>query len=195
MCVNAGFCLLDVCVFVLNDSLSCRYFRLTTVEQHMKVAFSKVLRHTKKNPSNPKDKSTSIRYLKGHGPLGTHHAGQKGEVIFRVHNKDKLSFVYFSQTGFPFSQSPTDWYWSAMCSIHSKLSLWGKFFLPLWPTQVCQHYEVHNPHHYWLMITSDLCDVWTLQWPMTCMRSRLRILKTRCDAPLNCMTFTSSNGE
>uniref|UniRef100_A0A8C8HG27 DUF3504 domain-containing protein n=1 Tax=Oncorhynchus tshawytscha TaxID=74940 RepID=A0A8C8HG27_ONCTS len=54
-----------------------KYFRLTTVEQHMKVAFSKVLRHTKKNPSNPKDKSTSIRYLKGHGPLGTHHAGQK----------------------------------------------------------------------------------------------------------------------
>ncbi|CAB1315373.1 unnamed protein product [Coregonus sp. 'balchen'] len=47
------------------------------LEQHMKVAFSKVLRHTKKNPSNPKDKSTSIRYLKGHGPLGTHHAGQK----------------------------------------------------------------------------------------------------------------------
>ncbi|XP_024283577.1 transcriptional regulator QRICH1 [Oncorhynchus tshawytscha] len=54
-----------------------KYFHLTTVEQHLKVAFSKVLRHTKKNPSNPKDKSTSIRYLKGYGPLGTHHAGQK----------------------------------------------------------------------------------------------------------------------
>eukprot|EP00063_Salmo_salar_P048295 XP_014023130.1 PREDICTED: glutamine-rich protein 1-like [Salmo salar] len=54
-----------------------KYFHLTTVEQHLKVAFSKVLRHTKKNPSNPKDKSTSIRYLKGHGSLGTHHAGQK----------------------------------------------------------------------------------------------------------------------
>lgn len=52
-----------------------RYFHLTTVEQHMKVAFSKVLRHTKKNPTNPKDKSTSIRYLKGVGP---HHVGQKG---------------------------------------------------------------------------------------------------------------------
>ncbi|XP_051967206.1 transcriptional regulator QRICH1-like isoform X1 [Xyrauchen texanus] len=51
-----------------------KYFHLTTVEQHMKVAFSKVLRHTKKNPSNPKDKSTSIRYLKG---LGPHHVGQK----------------------------------------------------------------------------------------------------------------------
>uniref|UniRef100_A0A672SYD9 Glutamine-rich protein 1-like n=1 Tax=Sinocyclocheilus grahami TaxID=75366 RepID=A0A672SYD9_SINGR len=50
------------------------FFHLTTVEQHMKVAFSKVLRHTKKNPSNPKDKSTSIRYLKGVGP---HHVGQK----------------------------------------------------------------------------------------------------------------------
>uniref|UniRef100_A0A673NFE5 Glutamine-rich protein 1-like n=1 Tax=Sinocyclocheilus rhinocerous TaxID=307959 RepID=A0A673NFE5_9TELE len=51
-----------------------KYFHLTTVEQHMKVAFSKVLRHTKKNPINPKDKSTSIRYLKGVGP---HHVGQK----------------------------------------------------------------------------------------------------------------------
>uniref|UniRef100_A0A667YAW2 Glutamine-rich 1 n=1 Tax=Myripristis murdjan TaxID=586833 RepID=A0A667YAW2_9TELE len=51
-----------------------KYFRLTTVEQHMKVAFSKVLRHTKKNPSNPKDKTTSIRFLRGHGP---HNTGQK----------------------------------------------------------------------------------------------------------------------
>ncbi|XP_023675053.2 transcriptional regulator QRICH1 isoform X2 [Paramormyrops kingsleyae] len=51
-----------------------KYFQLKTVEQHMKVAFSKVLRHTKKNPSNPKDKSTSIRYLKG---VGLHHVGQK----------------------------------------------------------------------------------------------------------------------
>ncbi|XP_076132081.1 transcriptional regulator QRICH1-like isoform X1 [Alosa pseudoharengus] len=51
-----------------------KYFQLKTVDQHMKVAFSKVLRHTKKNPSNPKDKSTSIRYLKGAGP---HHLGQK----------------------------------------------------------------------------------------------------------------------
>ncbi|XP_041945774.1 glutamine-rich protein 1-like isoform X1 [Alosa sapidissima] len=51
-----------------------KYFQLTTVEQHMKVAFSKVLRHTKKNPSNHKDKSTTIRYLKGSGP---HHLGQK----------------------------------------------------------------------------------------------------------------------
>ncbi|MGH0177463.1 UNVERIFIED_CONTAM: hypothetical protein FKN15_012109 [Acipenser sinensis] len=48
-----------------------KYFLLKTVDQHMKVAFSKVLRHTKKNPSNPKDKSTSIRYLKG---AGMHHA-------------------------------------------------------------------------------------------------------------------------
>lgn len=55
-----------------------RYFQLTTVEQHMKVAFSKVLRHTKKNPSNHKDKSTTIRYLKGSGP---HHLGQKGEHL------------------------------------------------------------------------------------------------------------------
>ncbi|KAJ8257377.1 hypothetical protein GJAV_G00184950 [Gymnothorax javanicus] len=51
-----------------------KYFQLKTVDQHMKVAFSKMLRHTKKNPSNPKDKSTSIRYLKG---AGLQHVGQK----------------------------------------------------------------------------------------------------------------------
>ena len=52
-----------------------KYFLLKTVDQHMKLAFSKVLRQTKKNPSNPKDKSTSIRYLKA---LGIHQTGQKG---------------------------------------------------------------------------------------------------------------------
>ncbi|XP_028309526.1 glutamine-rich protein 1-like isoform X2 [Gouania willdenowi] len=41
-----------------------KYFHLKTVAQHLKVAFSKVLRHTRKSPNNPKDKSTSIRYLK-----------------------------------------------------------------------------------------------------------------------------------
>ncbi|XP_074054014.1 transcriptional regulator QRICH1 [Macrotis lagotis] len=51
-----------------------KYFLLKTVDQHMKLAFSKVLRQTKKNPSNPKDKSTSIRYLKA---LGIHQTGQK----------------------------------------------------------------------------------------------------------------------
>ncbi|XP_048878356.1 transcriptional regulator QRICH1-like isoform X2 [Brienomyrus brachyistius] len=54
-----------------------KYFQLMTVEQHMKVAFSKVLRHTKKNPSNPKDKSTTIRYLKG---VGLHQVGQKDDM-------------------------------------------------------------------------------------------------------------------
>ncbi|KAK9528999.1 hypothetical protein VZT92_013119 [Zoarces viviparus] len=52
-----------------------KHFHLTTPEQHMKVAFSKVLRHTKKNPANAKDKATSIRLLKGQGP---NSAGQKG---------------------------------------------------------------------------------------------------------------------
>ncbi|XP_071349864.1 transcriptional regulator QRICH1-like [Trachinotus anak] len=52
-----------------------KYFHLITVEQHMKVAFSKVLRHTRKNPTNAKDKATSIRLLKGQGP---HSAAQKG---------------------------------------------------------------------------------------------------------------------
>ncbi|EHB14794.1 Glutamine-rich protein 1 [Heterocephalus glaber] len=51
-----------------------KYFLLKTVDQHVKLAFSKVLRQTKKNPSNPKDKSTSIRYLKA---LGIHQTGQK----------------------------------------------------------------------------------------------------------------------
>ncbi|NP_001084516.1 glutamine-rich 1 L homeolog [Xenopus laevis] len=51
-----------------------KYFLLKTVDQHIKLAFSKVLRQTKKNPSNPKDKSTSIRYLKA---LGIHQAGQQ----------------------------------------------------------------------------------------------------------------------
>ncbi|PWA31664.1 hypothetical protein CCH79_00006679 [Gambusia affinis] len=41
-----------------------KYFHLKTVDQHLKLAFSKVLRHTRKSPNNPKDKSTSIRYLK-----------------------------------------------------------------------------------------------------------------------------------
>ncbi|XP_042195437.1 transcriptional regulator QRICH1 isoform X3 [Callorhinchus milii] len=51
-----------------------KYFLLKSVEQHMKLAFSKVVRQTKKNPVNPKDKSTSIRYLKA---LGLHPTGQK----------------------------------------------------------------------------------------------------------------------
>lgn len=44
---------------------SHRCFRLLTLEQHLKVAFSKVLRHTRKNPTNAKDKATTIRLLKG----------------------------------------------------------------------------------------------------------------------------------
>ncbi|XP_041805279.1 glutamine-rich protein 1-like isoform X2 [Chelmon rostratus] len=52
-----------------------KHFRLTTPEQHLKVAFTKVLRNTRKNPANAKDKATSIRLLKGQGP---HSAGQKG---------------------------------------------------------------------------------------------------------------------
>uniref|UniRef100_A0A671YK41 Glutamine-rich 1 n=1 Tax=Sparus aurata TaxID=8175 RepID=A0A671YK41_SPAAU len=51
-----------------------KHFRLTTPEQHLKVAFTKVLRHTRKNPANVKDKATSIRLLKGQGA----HSGQKG---------------------------------------------------------------------------------------------------------------------
>lgn len=52
-----------------------RYFHLKTVDQHLKVAFSKVLRHTRKSANNPKDKSTSIRYLKS----TERFIGQKGK--------------------------------------------------------------------------------------------------------------------
>uniref|UniRef100_A0A1A8FY24 Glutamine-rich 1 n=1 Tax=Nothobranchius korthausae TaxID=1143690 RepID=A0A1A8FY24_9TELE len=52
-----------------------KYFRLTTPEQHMKVAFSKVLRHTRKNPTNAKDKATSIRLLKTQSQHGAGHKG------------------------------------------------------------------------------------------------------------------------
>ncbi|XP_055503865.1 transcriptional regulator QRICH1-like isoform X2 [Leucoraja erinacea] len=54
-----------------------KYFLLKSVEQHMKLAFTKVVRQTKKNPVNPKDKSTSIRYLKA---LGLHQTGQKDDM-------------------------------------------------------------------------------------------------------------------
>lgn len=62
--------------YILNVSFISyhRHFRLTTPEQHLKVAFTKVLRHTRKNPANVKDKATSIRLLKGQGA----HSGQKG---------------------------------------------------------------------------------------------------------------------
>uniref|UniRef100_A0A3B5R0W5 Glutamine-rich 1 n=1 Tax=Xiphophorus maculatus TaxID=8083 RepID=A0A3B5R0W5_XIPMA len=52
-----------------------KYFRLITPEHHMKVAFSKVLRHSRKNPTNAKDKATSIRLLK---VQSQHTSGQKG---------------------------------------------------------------------------------------------------------------------
>lgn len=52
-----------------------KYFHLITPEQHMKIAFSKVLRHARKNPGNVKDKATSIRLLKGPGLIS---AGVKG---------------------------------------------------------------------------------------------------------------------
>uniref|UniRef100_A0A8B9LE65 Glutamine rich 1 n=1 Tax=Astyanax mexicanus TaxID=7994 RepID=A0A8B9LE65_ASTMX len=51
-----------------------KYFHLKTVDQHLKVAFTKVLRHSKKNPSNSKDRSTCIRYLKG---IANYQIGQK----------------------------------------------------------------------------------------------------------------------
>lgn len=67
-----------------------RYFHLKTVEQHLKVAFSKVLRHTRKSPNNPKDKSTSIRYLKS----TERFIGQKGtQACDFVFKEGTSSFV------------------------------------------------------------------------------------------------------
>lgn len=60
---------------ISHSWFSRRYFNLQTVDQHLRVAFTNVLRYTKKNPSNPKDKVTSIRYLKG---LVQHQGDQKG---------------------------------------------------------------------------------------------------------------------
>lgn len=72
----------------LNFFTCPRYFRLTTPEQHLKVAFTKVLRHTRKNPTNAKDKTTSIRLLKGQ-----HGAGQKGAKCSVVGIRDPVLFV------------------------------------------------------------------------------------------------------
>ncbi|XP_053480632.1 transcriptional regulator QRICH1-like isoform X2 [Ictalurus furcatus] len=55
--------LLNTLMFFSTNSL--RYFNLKTVDEHLKVAFTNVLRHTKKNPFNPKDKVTSIHYVRG----------------------------------------------------------------------------------------------------------------------------------
>ncbi|XP_034022408.1 glutamine-rich protein 1-like [Thalassophryne amazonica] len=63
-----------------------KYFHLITPEQHMKVAFSKVLRNCKKNLSSTKEKTTSIRLLKPQIPQS---AVQKGTVnIFEEQVED-----------------------------------------------------------------------------------------------------------
>ncbi|XP_078465586.1 transcriptional regulator QRICH1 isoform X1 [Lampetra planeri] len=51
-----------------------KYFMLKTVEQHAKLAFSRVLKQTKKNPNSVKDRTASIRYLRNYGQI---QAGQK----------------------------------------------------------------------------------------------------------------------
>ncbi|XP_066499225.1 transcriptional regulator QRICH1-like [Hoplias malabaricus] len=51
-----------------------KYFLFKTVDEHLKVAFTRVLRHTKKSSVNPKDRNTCIRYLKG---IGQYQVGQK----------------------------------------------------------------------------------------------------------------------
>uniref|UniRef100_A0A3Q3XCJ1 Uncharacterized protein n=1 Tax=Mola mola TaxID=94237 RepID=A0A3Q3XCJ1_MOLML len=84
-----------------------KHFHLTTPEQHMKVAFTKVLRHTRKNPTTAKDKATSIRLLKGQS---LHSAAQKGAQqsshhILKILCAAPLSFMIFiSSNGDP--QSP-----------------------------------------------------------------------------------------
>lgn len=68
----------------MGSNICSRYFHLITPEQHMKVAFSKVLRHTRKNPTNSKDKATSIRFLKIQSQQS---AGQKGAQNSNFHTK------------------------------------------------------------------------------------------------------------
>lgn len=111
-----------------------------TAEQHMNVAFSKVLRHTRKNPANAKDKATSIRLLKGQGPQS---AGQKGAQ-------------------------------------YSKPNVGGS------------HAMSHRLGQQKFLVL--MCCL-LFQELTTCMTSRLRIQRILFAAPLNFMTFISSNGE
>uniref|UniRef100_A0A8C4QLQ1 Glutamine-rich 1 n=1 Tax=Eptatretus burgeri TaxID=7764 RepID=A0A8C4QLQ1_EPTBU len=55
-----------------------KYFMLKTVEQHSKLAFSRVLKQTKKNPNSVKDRTASIRYLRNYGQI---QAGQKSTQL------------------------------------------------------------------------------------------------------------------
>lgn len=122
-----------------------RYFHLKTVDQHLKVAFSKVLRHTRKSPNNPKDKSTSIRYLKS----TERFIGQKGKsmlglhlcCISHSHSKDKLMetvwtlFFLFSDRWYVLRAAWGPWEPTAV----PHQTLW---FLPLQMVNT-KHYEGH----------------------------------------------------
>lgn len=82
-----------------------RYFHLKTVDQHLKVAFSKVLRHTRKSPNNPKDKSTSIRYLKS----TERFIGQKGKRVHGLNwHSDGLNPAFKDSEGLFSLPSVTD---------------------------------------------------------------------------------------
>lgn len=59
----------------------------------MKVAFSKVLRHTRKNPTNTKDKATSIRFLK---VQSQHSGGQKGAQFTSFHTQVCVGLIDFN---------------------------------------------------------------------------------------------------
>ena len=100
-------CFLSHCSALINSNrcayfffIFYRYFHLKTVDQHLKVAFSKVLRHTRKSPNNPKDKSTSIRYLKS----TERFIGQKGKSI----NGSGLCWAVWEET-------PWLWWIKAEC--------------------------------------------------------------------------------
>ena len=90
--------------FFISDH---RDFRLRTPEQHLKVAFTKVLRHTRKNPANAKDKATSIRLLKGQGA----HGGQKGAQCIWSHDMTFEVIRWLPCSQYMVSQSCTlhDW--------------------------------------------------------------------------------------
>lgn len=64
----------------------------------MKVAFSKVLRNTRKNPTNTKDKATCIRFLKVQSQLG----GQKGAQFPSFHAQVCVFLADFNLCNFFF---------------------------------------------------------------------------------------------
>uniref|UniRef100_H3AKV0 Uncharacterized protein n=1 Tax=Latimeria chalumnae TaxID=7897 RepID=H3AKV0_LATCH len=65
-----------------------KYFMLKTVEQHSKLAFSKILKQTRKNPSNGKDKSSTIRFLRLYGQIQVGQKALEETCVEQLENPD-----------------------------------------------------------------------------------------------------------